>query len=462
MTPELRRAKELADTEPDETLRICNKVLNDHIDDDEAQIALFMSAYVMMNAERFGIAYNLYERCAQLRPKESEIYSNMGMCLEEKAPQRAIRLFEKALKLNPNNKSAIANLSLMMLHTGKPDECISLANKALKIDPSSRAAVHNRGLAKLMKRDWSGWDEYFDTLGVKHREERSYGLPNWNGEAGTVLVYGEQGVGDEIMFASCLSDLQKTNKIIMDCDRRLESIFKRNFDFEIHGERFSDKPIELSEKPDYQCAIGQLPYFFRRKDEDFPGTPYLTADPERMKQWECILSDKPRIGIAWRGGTKGTRESFRSLELSTFNPLFELDAEFVNLEYKPVDQEEMDHYGITNWPRAVLKGCDLEDTLALISRLDCVVTCCTTVVYLAGALGIPCYVMVPNYCGYRYHNAGSSFPWYNSVELYRGSFDKSIKEITKHVKDIHRIRPKGSGSVSRFVSLDPETRQRAS
>ena len=456
MTPELEKAKALAETEPDESLRICNDILNREFDTEQAEIALFMSGYLMMQAERYGMAYHIFKRCAQMKPNQSEIYSNMGMCLEEERPEEAINLFRKALKLKHDNQSALANLALMMLQTGKPQECINICNQVLKKDPTSRAATHNKGLAKLMLRDFSGWNEYFDTLGVKHREKKNYGFPDWNGEPGTVLVYGEQGVGDEIMFASCLEDLAKTNKIIFDCDRRLESIFKRNFDFEIHGERFSNKPLELSETPDYQCAIGQLPYFYRQKESDFPGRPYLKACPERQQQWEVILSSKPRIGIAWSGGTKNTREQFRSFGLETLSPLFDLDAEFVNLQYKPVDQVEMDRYGITNWPRAVLKGCDLEDTLAVISRLDCVVTCCTTVVYLAGALGIPCYVMVPDYCGYRYHNKGDSFPWYKSVKLFRGKFNKSIREIKRHVENLHRVRSKGGGGLSRFVSLDPE------
>lgn len=453
MTPELLKAKELVETEPDEALRICSEVLNKEFDSDTGQIALFMSGYIMMNAERFGLAYNIFKRCAELRPKQSEIYSNMGMCLEEERPDEAIRLFKKAIKLNSENTSALSNLALMYLHTARPQECINLCNRVLKLNPESRAAYHNRGLAKLMLRDFTGWNEYFDTLGVKKREKRSYGLPEWNGEEGTVLVYGEQGVGDEIMFASCLADLQKTNKVIMDCDKRLESIFKRNFDFEIHGERFSDKPIELSESPDYQCAIGQLPYFYRQKEEDFPGTPYLKACPYRMKQWEVLLGDKPRIGIAWNGGTKGTREQYRSIGLDAFEPLLELDAQFVNLEYKPVDDELMQEKGIVNWPRAVLKGSDLEDTLALISRMDCVVTVCTTVVYLAGAMGIPCYVWVPEYCGYRYHSEGDTFPWYNSVKLFR----KDMREIKEYVEDLHRIRSKRDNSLSCVMSLNTQT-----
>jgi len=457
MIEELKRAKGIVDSEPDEAMRICCEVMNKELDSDVGQMALFMAGYIMMNAGRTGIAYHMFMRCAQLKPDEPEIYSNMGMCLEEDKPEEAVKLLKKAMKLKPGNVAAMANLALMNLQMGRPDECINLCNRVLKTNPDSRAAHHNKGLAKLMKRDFTGWDEYFKTLGVKHREARDYGLPDWNGEEGTVLVYGEQGVGDEIMFASCFEDLQKTNKVIFDCDKRLESIFKRNFDFEIHGKRFSDKPIEVSETPDYQCAIGQLPYFFRRNESDFPGKPYLKPDPERAVQWESILKDGPRIGIAWNGGTKGTRQQFRSTDLEQFKPIIDMDAQIVNLEYKPVDDEQMKEYGITNWPRAVLKGCDLEDTLALISRLDCVVTVCTTVVYLAGALGIPCYVIVPDYCGYRYHSFGSSFPWYNSVKLYRGGFNKSIREIKTDVENIHRIRPTRDRSLPCTLSLNTKT-----
>jgi tetratricopeptide (TPR) repeat protein len=450
MNSKLLLAKDLADVEPDEALRLCNEVMDETFDDESAQMALFLSGYIMMNAERFGLAFNIFKRCAELRPDQAEIYVNMGMCLEDD-PDEAALIFKKALKIDPSSVTALCNLALTHLNKGHADECIALCNKVLKIKPDSEAATHNRGLAKLMRRDWGGWVEYAQTLGVKGRAKKDYGYPDWNGEPGTVLVYGEQGVGDEVMFASCLNELADTNTVILDCDRRLETIFKRSFDFEVHGERFSKEPLQVSESPDFQCAIGQLPYFFRKKDDDFPGEPYLKVCPERKKQWEVVLKDKPRIGIAWNGGTKNTRQKFRSLSIDDFKPVLNLDAEIVNLEYKPVDGLDLYRYEISNWPRAVLKGCDLEDTLALISCLDCVVTVCTTVVYLAGSIGVPCYVWVPEYCGYRYHNNGSVFPWYNSVKLFR----KDIGEIAEHVKDIHRIRPKRSSGLSRVMSLDP-------
>lgn len=432
---DLLRAHAIANESPDEALSICNEILNEHFDDQLAQRALFVAGYIMMQAERYGLAYNIYQRCANLRPDISDIWSNMGMCLEEHDPEKAKKMFEKAIAIDHKNDRAIANLGLMNLITGNPDRCIDLSSKALKLNPGAVAARHNMSLANLMLRNWKdGWQGYFDTLGVKHREERDYGLPRWNGEPGSVLVYGEQGVGDEIMFASCLADLAKTNEVIFDCDARLEGIFRRSFDFPVFGTRFKRQtPILDDYKPDYQCAIGQLPRFFRNSEDSFPGTPYLKPDPERCLQWRALFDSFPgkKIGIAWRGGLKNTGESNRSLSLDDLQPIFDDKNTFISLEYKPVSMQELDRYGIKSYQRATGKGLDIDELAALINELDFVVTACTTAVYVAGALGKPCIVLVPKDCGYRYHKSGESFPWYSSVHLFRqnGSWRQTVSAL---------------------------------
>lgn len=422
MEGELLKAKELAKTDPDLALHICNDVMNKDFDGKYGQMALFMAAYLMLEAERYGMAYHMYERCAQLRPNTSEIYSNMGMCLEEFDSQKALKMFQKASQLNPNNSHPIANEALLHLQSGRPEKCIELSKKALELEPSLVSAKHNMGLAQVMCRNWvEGWKNYYDTLGVKHRERRDYGLPEWEGQKGTVVIYGEQGVGDEIMFASCLPDVLATNDVILDCDKRLEGLFKRSFDCKVYGTRFkSETPLMDENKPDYQCAIGQLPYFYRQSDASFPGNPYLKTDHERSLQWRALFDTFKgrKIGIAWSGGLPNTGAKKRTLELSDLEPLFNNSDTFISLEYKEVNQKELDKYNIKSYPRATAKGGDIDDLAALVGELDLVVTACTTVVYVAGALGIPCIVLVPREAGYRYHDKGD-FPWYKSVKLIR-------------------------------------------
>ena len=454
----LRKAKSLANEQPEEALSIINQVLNTgDPDSDEGQIALFMAGYIMLNAERNGLAYHIFQRCAQLKPDRSEIYSNMGMCFDECDKPRALEIFNKAIQLDKNNDSAIANKALMYLQTGRPEQCISLCEEILRRDPTAKSSRHNMGLAKLMMRDWSGWKEYHDTLGVKHRERRDYCLPEWHGEPGQVLVYGEQGVGDEIMFASCLEDLSKTNDIVFDCDRRLESIFKRSFDFPIYGTRFkTETPLLDNHSPEYQVAIGQLPFHFRKAESDFPGKPYLKPDPERVKQWDAIMGEGLRIGVACKGGGPQTGESHRSSDLDLFKPLY--GQNLICLDYKGVTAEECEERGMKYWERGVRKGADLEELLAIVANCDVIITVCTTLVYFAGALGKPCHVLVPDWAGYRYHKSGNTFPWYESVKLHRGNWTKAIRGINE---DLHRLRPEGSGGLSHLVPLDTEQGKRA-
>ena len=451
----LRTAKSLCKTEPDEALRICNEVMNEDFDGQYGQMALFMAGFLMLEAERYGLAYHLYERCAQLNPKISEIYSNMGMCLEDYDPGKAQRMFQKAYQMKPDNANAYANEALICLQTARPERCIELCDKALSIDPDLRSAKHNKGLAQVMLRQWQdGWTNYFDTLGVKHRGKRDYGLPDWSGEAGKIIVYGEQGVGDEIMFASCLPDLMQTNEIVLDCDSRLKELFTRSFDIPVYGTRFcKETPLMDEHTADYQCAIGQLPHFFRNKEEDFPGTPYLTPCPDQSLMWRALFDsfEGQKIGLAWSGGLPHTGEKKRSLALNDFEPLLNNNDTFISLEYKATDPEDLSRYGIKSYPRITGKGGNIDDLAALVSQLDLVVTACTTVVYVAGALGIPCYVLVPFQPGYRYHSQGS-FPWYNSVELIRQKPGEAWQAVVERLNDtcLHRLRSERDCGLSRL------------
>jgi hypothetical protein len=454
MEERLLKAKSLAAEHPDEALRICNEIMNEDMDGQWGQMALFMSGYLMMEAERYGLAYHIYERCAQLAPHVSEIYSNMGMCLEDFDPYKAIRMFQKGYQLDPKNARAMANEGLLHLQTAKPDQCIKLSRKALEIDPQLVSARHNMGLAQLMSRDWkNGWKNYFDTLGVKHRERRDYGLPEWNGEEGTVLVYGEQGVGDEIMFASCIPDLMQTNDVIIDCDSRLEGLFKRSFGCPVYGTRFkTETPILDNYKPDYQCAMGQLPHFYRNEDNDFPGKPYLTPNPERCVQWRALFDTMPgkKIGVAWSGGLNRTGKKKRSLHISDIEQLLDDENTFISLEYKQHDEHPKLHQY-----QETLKGNDIDLLAAMISELDLVVTACTTVVYIAGALGVPCHVLVPSQPGYRYHTKGTQFDWYDSVKLFRQKDGEPwAKTVERYAKSDDWLRSSGNGSLSCVSALN--------
>lgn len=397
-------------------MALCNDVLNNDPDDIVGRFALFLLGYILIESDKNGLASHIFSRLNDLQPNQGSIYTNWAMSIQETNPEKAIKLFKRAIELEPENDKGYANLGLTCLWTAKPQKCVEYSNKALKLNPDVRAAHHNRGLAKIMLGQWEeGWKDYYDCLGVKHREARDYGIPDWDGTSeGRVLVYGEQGVGDEIMFASILDEIP--NPIVLDCDKRLESLFRRSFDFPVYGTRYGPPK---SYDCDFQLAIGQLPHFYRKKKTDCPGTPYLKPDPERCLQWRALFDTYPgkKIGVAWRGGIPGTKEKERSLDLSDLEPLFNEDDTFISLEYKSVHETDAALYNLKVFEETE-KGRNIDALAALVNELDVVITACTTIVYIAGALGKECHVLVPAEPGYRYHLKGD-FPWYESVSLHR-------------------------------------------
>jgi Flp pilus assembly protein TadD len=432
-----------------ESMQLCNDILADNFDD---PIALFILGYCLLKTERFGLAYNLFRRCSDLNPTRSEPWNNAGMCHQETWNlDDAEKCFRKSLQLEPDDAAAMQNLALIYVNRCLPDEALKWISRAGKTGEQSWEALDNKALALLMKGEWKeGWACYRATAGRdKVRQLRSYCDPEekmWAGEKGSVVVYGTQGIGDELSFASCIPDALEKAEIIIDCDHRLEGIFKRSFPkAKVYGTRFKD--VTWRERVDYSIPIDCLPSLFRNRNEDFPGTPYLKADPERRIQWRALFDTmrKPVIGIAWTGGRKNTGKRKRSLSLDDLEPILRsIDATWVSLEY--VDHS--DHIEaftkrtgiqIHEWKRATQTQ-DYDDTAALVAELDCVVSVTTAVIHLAGALGKDCYCLVPSLPRWFYRVEGDGLPWYKSVRLYRQKRGESWAAAINDVTNALRLR----------------------
>ena len=251
-------------------------------------------------------------------------------------------------------------------------------------------------------------------------------------------------MGDEISFASCLPDLIRDSKeVVIECDRRLEGLFKRSFSgCYVIGSRYDQDPDpSIPRDFDARVALGQLPEFYRNKTEDFPGVPYLTPHPSMRTQWRALLDSlgpEPKIGIAWTGGRRQTGRDRRSVTLETLLPILKYPAHWVSLQYqtsswerdkilamieRPEEIEAFEErHGIPihHWPWGT-QSYDYDQTAALVAELDLVIAVTTAVVDLAGALGVECWTLVPSKPVWRHlgGRGGSDFPWAKSVTLYR-------------------------------------------
>jgi hypothetical protein len=279
-------------------------------------------------------------------------------------------------------------------------------------------------------KDWAnGWASYHKSLGQGWRERITYNEePEWDGTKGKkVVVYGEQGIGDQICFASMIPDASKDIEMIIDTHPKLSGLFARSFpQCKVYGtHKLSQKPWNKEDREfDASFPIGQLGEYYRLTDESFPRAAFLKSDDERRLMWKSLFSTKkkPVIGIAWTGGIQRTGRRFRVSQLEDWLPLFRsVNAHWVSLEYRP--SKEIDEFkakypeiDLKEYPWATLTE-DYDDTAALVAAMDLVVSVPTSVAHLAGALGVPmiwlkhCYPCFKVAAGLPFHPVSHFVEW---------------------------------------------------
>ncbi len=399
-----------------------------------------------------------------LATKKSEILNALGTCYKhENKVDEARKYFIQAQEGIALNADIQNNLGTLYINEGKPSKALEHLDLAVTLQPGHPQALWNKSLAHLELGEYQkGWDNYDAGVAAKVRAERNYTtthLPTWNGEPGkSVIVYGEQGIGDEIMFASCIPDLQRiSNLVVFDCHKKLHTLFANSFPgMDIYPTREDDMitwPVKPDQTPRYpfthRIALGSLPKFCRPNLESFPGTPYINPPTAEEAVWAVRLnnlSQRPKIGISWIGGHKRTRMEVRSCPLEQMLPILQQDADFISLQYTDCSAEIAEfeaRHGIKihQFPEASHSP-NYADTAALVANLDLVITVCTSVVHLAGAMGVPTWVLTPSRPAWRYRLDLDYMPWYGkAVTLFRQlpettDWTPVVCEVSERLKDL--------------------------
>lgn len=457
---DLKLAQRLSTGEdPDTAYRIADRYLKEN-PNDPAFLTIF--CYLMLQSGKPTMGYTLAKRVTQLLPKDAGAWLNLGMAANDLwQSKESERAYKKALKYAPEDKRKsmiCVNLGSLFVDTGRFKEGEKYCREALRYNPDSVKGRANLGFCQLAQRQWDpGWANYRYCVGSEWRPRVQYNdEPMWDGESkGTIVISGEQGLGDEISFASMVPDMidwakENDSTVILECEPRLEGLFKRTFpDIEVHGTRAQKKVMWDTSRVDYSIPAAQLGEFFRLKDEDFPGTPYLKPDPDRVYQWKALFEskNKPVIGLAWRSGIPKTGSRYRQLDLEQLLPILKsVDAHWVSLQYKNAEKEiaefKKDHpeIDLVQYKHGTLTS-DYDDTVAMIAALDRCMIMHTAAGHVAGGLGIPCWTFVPKNNQWRYGDKYEDFLWCKSVRIIHqdevGKWDELIDKTAGELSALY-------------------------
>jgi tetratricopeptide (TPR) repeat protein/ADP-heptose:LPS heptosyltransferase len=390
-----------------------------------------------------------YERAIELKPQLPEAHYNLGNTLHalDRLDESAAS-FERALAIRPDYAEAHYNLGCVFEDLGRLDEALARMARALEIKPDYPQARFGQALAQLRSGDLStGWRNYESRWQSPDHDTpwRAYPQPLWRGEkldTGRLLVWGEQGIGDEIQFAGLIPDaLRSGNRITLDCDARLKPLFARSFP---GVEVVSGCGPAEAQKAEIAAHLptGSLPGLFRTTETAFSATtsPYLKANPiERERFRDNYFDGRKLIGLAWHTRNQKSGRK-RSVDLADFTPLFALPGiRWISLQYGNFDDLEA-QASAANAPLLIDRSVDqltnIDRFAAQVAAMDQVITIDNSTAHLAAALGLPVWLLLPFAADWRWLERRADSPWYSTLRILRQQKIGDWKTVVESVRNV--------------------------
>jgi len=395
-----------------------------------------------------------YEKARALAPGDAEILGNLGGALRQQGSvDEAARVLDAALGLAPGNADVLCNLAGVRVDQGRLDDARALYDRALAAEPGHvRAHVSKSALLLLTGDLAGGWEEAAWRWRVEKGEaERPFPQPQWRGEnvdGKTVLVTAEQGVGEEILFAGMVPDLLDAGaRVVLECDERLMPLFERSF-AGVRCVAWRKDPAPETKAPDIDVQIpgGALGRWLRADFSRFPGrASYLLADEAHRNALRTKYlghGGERLVGIAWlsRNRDLGLR---KSMTLADWAPLAAVPGvRLVDLQYGDTAAERRKFEAETGvgivHDDGVDQMADLDAFAAQVAAMDLVVSISNTTVHMAGALGVPTWVLLNSTPLSWWFLEREDSPWYPSVRLFRQTAPGDWAGVVARVADALR------------------------
>ena len=395
-------------------------------------------------------AIQAYNRAISIKPDYAEANYNVGVTLKEQGKlDEAIQAYKKALSIKPDYAEAYNNMGNAFKEQGKLEEAIEVFNKAVLVKPNFAEAYNSLAFLKLMTDDWKDGIKLLEwrwKTGRMQNYKRVFKAPQWDGnstlEGKTLLVWGEQGPGDMIIWSACLNYYTKTGAtVIVECSQKLVKLFTMSFPkitVRVENKEAKDEKedfdfqIPLKTLFGYACLSGKI-----SSDQ---GT-YIFPDRARVDYWKNrlkIVTEKPCIGISWKSPVMNIRRQNNYADLSFWKPIlqnenytffnlqssdFEGDLHRISQDFgvEVINFEEIDHYN------------DLAEVAAFCKALDKTISIATTVAHISTAVGTP--TIIPTWRQGPWNNILFSSRGPKIKFVYRNTWD-SWKWVFSDVKEM--------------------------
>jgi hypothetical protein len=454
-------------------------------------------------AERLQEAEKLYKQALEIDSRHADSHHMLGIAKFQMGRcEEAITSIQRALALNPHADAYSVNLRLIhrallkqaydLKQHGRLDESLALYELALRCDPNCAETHFQRAVLWMLKGHWEqGFAEYEWRWQTKNYGHFSIQQPRWDGSplgGKTIFVFAEQGLGDTMHFISYLPLIQRRGgRVILQCLPQIVPLLAHATGIDQLLAR--DEPLPGF---DVYVPLLSLPGIFNSTLQQVPQTvPYLHAEAELVKYWKVELQEDEggrtkdkriahsdssfvlhpssfRIGIAWQGSPGHLEDRLRSIPLTQFARLSELEGiQLISLQkaHGTEELERMRDEGGRMKPEQNISSASsfilhltsflideaagaFMDTAAIMMNLDLVICCDTSVAHLAGALGVPVWVALPLAPDWRWLLERDDSPWYPTMRLFRqtryASWDDVFERIAEELANVLRrgnVRP---------------------
>jgi FkbM family methyltransferase len=395
--------------------------------------------------QRYDEAIAAYRNALALRPNFPSAHNNLGNTYRMlRRVDDAVAQFDQALALDPQYLLAYKNKGTTLCWEGRLEEAQATYEEAIRRGVADADIHKSLGILRLLRGDWEGgWPEYAWRWQTGEIRLPTLSAPLWDGsslDGKTILLTPEQGLGDTVQFIRYAAWLKQRYdcRVLFQPPKVLRELLASCPGVDAWVER-------LDEAPPHDCfaPLIHVPGVLRHTPDDFPAPiPYLAADEARVAEWRQRLAGYRgvKVGLVWRGSPTHHADSMRSIPLVQWAALGRLaGVHWLSLQKGPaVGELSM----LAGRLEVVDLGSSLDEgtgafveTAAVLKNLDLLITCDTAIAHVAGALGVPVWLLLGYVPDWRWGRSGSSTVWYPTMELFRqkavGEWGGVLEEVAQ-------------------------------